>query len=217
MNDQPLLTFRSVSRSYVSGGRPVVALADIDLRIDAGEVVAIHGPSGSGKSTLLNLAAGWDLASSGEIERAPSVEHGWSGMAIVPQAIGLILELTVEENIELARFDRGHSVPAEQAAASKILGRLGLDPLEYGKRFPEELSLGQQQRVALARAVVGEPKLVIADEPTAHQDEANARVIFDELRTLAQRGSGVLVSTHDVRLLDRVDRTVAVVDGRIVP
>ena len=207
-----LLRLRSVARTFDLGGRVSVALDEADLVVAAGDLVALHGPSGSGKSTLLHLAAGWDDPSHGEIERHPTTLHGWSGTAVVPQGIGLIPELTVEENVELGIGDSDRDVDA----VAVVLARLGLDVAELGGRLPEQLSLGQQQRVAVARAVVARPVMVIADEPTAHQDEVNAGRVFDALRTLATAGTGVLVSTHDVRLLERVDRVVEVVDGRIV-
>ena len=185
------------------------ALSDIDLTIHRGEVVGLVGPSGSGKTTLLSIAAGWDQPGDGTITRAAELEADWRGIAVIPQGLGLMAELTALENVELA----GGPTPG---SGREALRSLGMDPDTLGARRPAQLSLGQQQRVAVARALVAEPRFVVADEPTAHQDEDHADMVMANLRRHARGDGGVLISTHDRRLLDHVDRVVELVDGRIV-
>jgi putative ABC transport system ATP-binding protein len=202
MTADRLLRLDAVERRYGS----VTALRGVDLVVAAGEMVGIVGPSGSGKSTLLSIAAGWDQPTSGTVTRHPDATSGWSGTAIVPQGLGLLAELTARENIEIATGDDRHDV-------DRLLRSLGIEPTDLGDRLPSQLSLGQQQRVAIARALVASPRLVIADEPTAHQDEDHADRVMSALRDRVAAGAGILVSTHDRRLLPHLDRVVEVIDG----
>ena len=134
---------------------------------------------------------------------------GWSGVAVVPQELGLIPELTGAQNVSLACRLAG--VPA--TALDDLFGSLDLGHLV--DRLPHELSLGEQQRFAVARAVSASPMLVIADEPTAHQDERNGERVMAVLSAVAAAGGGVLVATHDQRALDATDRVVRMSDGRL--
>ena len=127
---------------------------------------------------------------------------------MIPQGLGLVAELTALENVELATD--------EDRAAAEALAVVGVDPDDLGRRRPDQLSLGQQQRIAVARALVGGPQLVLADEPTAHQDEEHADLVMGAFANLARSGhGGVLVSTHDRRLISQVDRVVELIDGRL--
>jgi putative ABC transport system ATP-binding protein len=171
-------------------------------------LTALIGPSGSGKTTLVNLIVGWEDPDSGEVLMA-SRSH-WSDIAVVPQGIGLIDDLTIQENIDLPlRL----GTPG-RATAAELMERLGLS--ELGHRRPYEISLGEQQRAAIARAMVGQPRVLIADEPTAHQDEANADRIFSMLERAAAAGSGVIIATHETRLIERADRVIRMDDGSLV-
>lgn len=203
-----LVRLDRVSRRFRTQAEVVVAVDDVSLWVRPGEIVALVGPSGSGKSTTLNLVLGWESPDAGTVER--SIERtGWAGVAVVPQELGLLPELTARENVELPVRIIGGS----HESADELLDALGLDGL--AERFPSELSHGEQQRVAVARAMIARPELVVADEPTAHQDEARADAVMHQLVRVAAGGGGVLVATHDLRLLEGVDRVAYLLDGRI--
>jgi ABC-type lipoprotein export system ATPase subunit len=222
-------------KSYRRGPEEVRALRGVSLTLHAGEVVALVGPSGSGKTTLLNVVCGWERADAGLLDwpsdpvmptgttQSPRIgihdrvadgagDRAWDELAVVPQDLGLIDELTVAENVVLPLWLSGR-LEAGQAGAAALLERLGL----AGKadRLPAEVSLGERQRVALARAMVGGPRLLLADEPTGHQDADWARAVFEAIRWLAGRGSCCLVATHSQEFLARVDRVLAIRDGEL--
>lgn len=206
--DSPVLQLVSVSRHFRSRAETVRAVSDADLELSAGSLTALVGPSGSGKTTLINLIVGWEKPDSGEI--IVSRSGGWNDLAVVPQGLGLIDDLTIIENIGLpTRLGSGGA-----GTVDDLMAQLGLE--ELGRRLPSEVSLGEQQRTALARAVIGRPRLLVADEPTAHQDEANSDRVLAILQRAAAEGSAVLVATHETRLLERVDRVVAMESGSIV-
>lgn len=213
-----VVELRDVTRHYKGRVETVRAVTDADLTLHAGTVTALVGPSGSGKTTLINLIVGWELPDRGEITMKSS--KGWDNIAVVPQGLGLIEDLTLAENIGLpiriaGRQRRaGKPATADEWSTSTIMAELGLG--ELGSRLPREVSLGEQQRGAVARAVIGRPRLLVADEPTAHQDEANADLVFSVLEQAALAGSAVLLATHEVRLLERVDRIVEIHSGTIV-
>lgn len=204
-----LVTLTGVSRRYGAGDTTVVAVDDASLSIEAGEIVGLAGPSGSGKTTLVNLVLGWESPDAGAVHRAVATGASWREIAVVPQELGLVGELSVRENVELpARLGR---VPASDTA--DLLASLSLT--ELAERSPDELSLGERQRVAVARAVACSPRLLVADEPTAHQDERRADLVMAVLRGVTAQGGGVLVATHDERLLAQFDRVARMVDGRL--
>jgi putative ABC transport system ATP-binding protein len=203
-----------MSKRYRRGSETVHALEAASIRVGSGELVALVGPSGSGKTTLLNLVCGWETPDAGALRWGPMVEgraERWSDLAIVPQALGLVEELTVRENAALPlRF------PAvrEPADVDQVLERLGLTELAH--RPSTGTSLGEQQRTAIARALVARPRLLVADEPTAHQNAAWARTVLGELRSVCTDGGAVLVATHDRELLGAMDRVITLHDGRVV-
>jgi putative ABC transport system ATP-binding protein len=211
-----LLEASDLHKSYLRGPEEVHALRGASLTLSAGEIVALVGPSGSGKTTLLNVLCGWEHPDQGEITwaGAPPVkpeDRPWSDIAILPQSLGLIEELSIRENVELASRLAG-----KQDRAKRIDGLLkgfGLDHL--ADREPSEVSLGEQQRTALARALVLRPRLLLADEPTGHQDEGWARGIFRALRMAAREGTCCLVATHNREVVNLVDRVVGIRDGQI--
>lgn len=212
----PSVELIDVTRRFVRRAETIVAVDAVSVSVGAGEVVGLAGPSGSGKTTLLNLVLGWERPDDGEVRLGDDVvaRRGWSGLGVVPQELGLLPELTAGQNISLPfRLAAGDGVdPA--ASVADLADRLELSGLL--DRLPTELSLGEQQRVAVARAVVAGPALLVADEPTAHQDERRADLVMDALLQVARAGGGVIVATHDGRLLDRVDRAIHLVDGRLV-
>ena len=183
----------------------------VGRRSDAGELVGLVGPSGSGKTTLLNLVCGWETPDAGEIRRADRARTTGPSSPSCPQALGLVEELTVRENASLPlRFP----TPREPADVDDVLDRLGLTDLAH--RPSTGTSLGEQQRTAIARALVARPHLLVADEPTAHQNAAWARALLGEMRTVCTDGGAVLVATHDRELLSSMDRIVTLHDGRVV-
>ena len=204
-----IITLSGVTRRYGAGITTVVAVDDASLAIDEGELVGLAGPSGSGKTTLVNIVLGWEPADAGTVERTVHPGASWAEIAVVPQELGLVGELTVRENVELpARLGR-----VSAADTAELLASLSLT--ELAERLPHELSLGERQRVAVARAVACSPRVLVADEPTAHQDERRADMVMSVLRGVAARGGAVLVATHDDRLLAQVDRVAYMLDGRL--
>jgi putative ABC transport system ATP-binding protein len=170
------------------------------------------GPSGSGKTTLLNLLCGWEQPDAGTISwqgrPADPLERPWSDLALIPQSFGLLEELTATENI--AWPARLASRPAP--GLPDLLDALDLGPLT--DRFPAQMSLGECQRVSVARALLLHPKLLLADEPTAHQDAVRAGAILALLRAFADEGGTCVISTHDAELISRADRALTMTDGR---
>jgi putative ABC transport system ATP-binding protein len=186
-------------------------LAPLTFVAHAGEVVMVRGRSGSGKSTLLALLVGWCAPDAGAIERVGDWAHGgawrrWDRTAIVPQVLSPLAELSVAENVELVL--RLGGTPRVEAAGptAAVLEALDLDPL--AGRPATETSLGQQQRLAVARAVVARPTVLLADEPTSHQDADHGRLVLDALRICAAAGSTVIVASHDEAVRDVADQVV---------
>ena len=188
-------------------------LAGVDLAVAPGELVVVTGPSLAGKTTLVELLAGWARPDAGTIRwdawdgtGGTDASPPWSYVAVVPQAFALLEELTVIENIELARrFHRdGHAGDRDRAA--EVLTRLGLDRLRHRGAF--EVSVGERQRTMVARALADRPRLVLADEPVAHQDERHAGIVLDLLAEAAAHGTAVVVATRDPALVPSPDRTV---------
>jgi putative ABC transport system ATP-binding protein len=213
-----VLEASGVFKTYRRGPEEVHALAGVDLDIRANQVVALVGPSGSGKTTLLNVLAGWERPDRGEIRWRGRVldrpeDLPWSQLAIVPQSLGLIDELTVRENVELPlrlRPDRAESLAPW---VERLLAGFGLTHL--ADRIPPETSLGEQQRTALARALVLAPRLLMADEPTGHQDVMWIRGVLRALRRAAANGITCLVATHHAALVRYADKVLAIRDGQV--
>lgn len=211
----PLLEAHAVIKNYKRGSETVHALRDVDFALSAGEVVALIGPSGSGKSTLLNLLARWEEPDSGTFVwngRPGAPPSDWQQVAVVPQKLGLINELSVEENVSLPlRLRTG--AERNGTAANDLLEALGL--ARFADRLPLEISVGEQQRTALARALVLTPSLLLLDEPTGHQDADWVNVIFEMLRHAAAGGGCCLVATHNPEVLTFSDRILEIRDGAI--
>lgn len=199
-----------VTRRYLRGREVVTAVDRVSFELVAGSMTALVGPSGSGKTTLLNLIVGGDKPDEGSIE-GPSGSGDWTKVAIVPHSLGLLPELTMGENVGLP-VRLGATAAIDPEAAMELLAIASL-----ADRPPEETSLGEQQRAAVARALVTAPLLLVADEPTSHQDEANTDRVTAALASAAATGSCVFVATHDARMLDRCDRVLQMVDGVVGP
>ena len=215
MNHSVLLSARGLVKSYRRGPEEIHALAGATFDLYPGEVVALIGPSGSGKTTLLNLIVGWEDAESGSIEwsgqHVPAADRLWNDLSIVPQRLGLIEELSVAENIRLPlRLGRKDAGGDE---VQRLMDDLGL--AQFADRDPTEISLGEQQRTGLARALVLAPRLLLADEPTGHQDAVWGRGVLRTLRRAADAGTTSLIATHNEEVLKYVDRVLAIKDGHL--
>lgn len=221
---EPLLSAKSLTRIYGAGEERVVGVEEATLELGAGELAVLAGPSGSGKTTLLNLLGLLDRPDSGRLRLLGEDVAGLDDrgrarlrrekLGFVFQSHQLVPVLSAEENVALALWIRGLPEAECTGRARSALAAVGLAGLE-GRR-PDAMSGGQRQRVAVARAIVGEPALVLADEPTASLDsETAARLLdlFDELH--ARRGIAFLFSSHDPRIVERVPRRIRLVDGRI--
>lgn len=218
----PFLEAREVWKGYRRGPEQVRALSGVSLSLHTGEVVALIGRSGSGKTTLLNVLCGWERPDRGDVvwgegEPGDQARRGWSDLAIVPQGLGLLEELSIEENVELPLRLASNSLGDREVRrrVPALLKALGLDRL--ADRTPQEVSMGEQQRAALARALVVVPTLLLADEPTGHQDEGWARGVFTLLRMAARRGVCCLLATHNEEAVRFADRVLHIRDGVLTP
>ena len=211
-----------MARVYGDGEAAVHALRGVSLAVAPGERVAITGPSGCGKTTLLHLLGGLDRPTGGEVrfEGVPFAAARTAAAAqrrhlgFIFQSFGLLPALTARENVELPLALAGVAAGRRTAAARAMLDAVGLaDRADY---LVEELSGGQRQRVAIARALAGEPRVVLADEPTGSLDSATAASVMDMLLgLLAERGAALVLVTHDAEMARRADREVRLRDGRL--
>jgi putative ABC transport system ATP-binding protein len=184
-------------------------LKPFSFTLSTSELVVIRGRSGSGKSTLLSLLAGWIEPDGGRLERVgpwgePGVDQTWKGTAILPQVIAAIAELTMTENVALPLRLSGSTRDAANERARSMLQRLGL--ADEVDRPASDTSLGQQQRMALARAAVIDPIVLLADEPTSHQDAGHIATVLELLRAMVTNGSCIVVASHDHAVADVADR-----------
>jgi putative ABC transport system ATP-binding protein len=209
-----ILDANGLSKAYRRGEEVVHALDDVSLTLRAGELVGLVGRSGSGKTTLLNVIAGWEHADAGTIERSgsESAVPGWDVLAVVPQKLGLFDELSVRENIEYPARLHGR-LEELRGRVDELMEDLGIAHL--AARYPKETSLGEQQRTAVARALVLAPTLVLADEPTGHQDAASERRVLEAFGRSAAEGGSCLIATHNASLAPRLDRVLEMADGRL--
>ena len=205
-----------LTKRYEAGGRHTTAVSDVSLTIRPKEIVGLMGRSGSGKTTLLNLLGGWERPDEGEIVLPDPQTSGtsppWATVAMVPQKLGLMDELTIRENIEYPARLSGTLAVASHALDT-LVEILGLASLQ--SRLPQEVSFGEQQRAALARSLVLHPKLLLADEPTSHQDRAWTMRVFGVIRQATAEGASCLAATHDPDVVGWVDRVLEMSDGRI--
>ncbi|GLH96170.1 ABC transporter ATP-binding protein [Phytohabitans aurantiacus] len=219
-----VLSFYGVTREYRSGETTVRALDGLTLEVEAGELVAIMGPSGSGKSTLLAIGGGLDTPTSGEVRVEGTALDGLSPAALarlrrdhigyVFQDFNLVSGLTAAENVALPRELAGVSARAARAEAVAALAEVGLDGT--ADRFPDQLSGGQQQRVAVARAMIGQRRLLLADEPTGALDSVTGQAVLDLIRSRVDAGAAGVLVTHEARFASWADRIVFLRDGRLV-
>ncbi|HSZ69444.1 MAG TPA: ABC transporter ATP-binding protein [Solirubrobacteraceae bacterium] len=219
-----MLEFDGARKYYDGAGGEVRAVDDVSLAINGRELVALFGPSGSGKSTLLHLAAGLVRCTAGVVRfegrdlavlsKAEVLEYRRTKLGLVFQNFNLVPGLSTEENVALPLLLR--HVPHNEAEqrARAALEDVGLRA--RARHLPSALSGGEQQRTAIARAVVGNPKLILADEPTGNLDSETGTTILDLLSKLPrEREAAVVVVTHDARVADYADRVLAMRDGRL--
>lgn len=222
--EAPLIELRGVDKTYGSGGAMVHALRGVNLRIEAGEFVAVMGPSGSGKSTCMNLIGCLDTPSAGSYHFR-GVEVGTltrqqrallrrQYLGFVFQGFNLLNRTSALENVELPLVYRGTGTAERHRLARQALRSVGLDGWE--QHSPGELSDGQQQRVAIARAIVTRPAVLLADEPTGNLDTARSREIMDLLTSFNRdQGITIVMVTHEPDIAAYARRMVRFVDGRI--
>jgi putative ABC transport system ATP-binding protein len=219
-----MLSMTGLTKSYRTDTVETTALDNVDLDIAKGEFVAIMGPSGCGKSTLLNVMGMLDSPTSGSyvfdgkevagLTESALADTRKSNIGFIFQSFNLVDELTVRENVELALLYHDFASSERKARVDRVLDKVGI--AHRAKHRPTQLSGGQQQRVAVARALVGEPKLILADEPTGNLDTAHGEEVMRMLRQLNHEGSTIVMVTHSPAHADFASRVVNMLDGRIL-
>jgi len=220
---QPLIRLEGITKVFHADEVETHALSEVHLEIQPGEFVSIAGPSGCGKSTLLSILGLLDSPTGGNywihndhvenlsISSRTRIRNREIGFIF--QAFNLIGDLTVYENVELPLTYRSMLGGERKKRVQEVLERVGM--AHRAKHYPAQLSGGQQQRVAVARALVGQPSILLADEPTGNLDSKNSEAVMDLLRQLHADGATICMVTHDPRYASIADRTIHLLDGRI--
>ncbi len=221
---EPLIQLSSCSKIFFTDEVETHALNGIDLEINQGDYISIAGPSGCGKSTMLSILGLLDTPTEGQyrLNGTQTAELSLSQRArirnrevgFIFQAFNLIGDLTVFENVELPLTYRGMKSAERKERVEAALERVGM--AHRIKHYPSQLSGGQQQRVAVARAVVGDPSIVLADEPTGNLDSTNGEAVMDLVAELHEAGATICMVTHDPRYASYAQRTVSLFDGKVV-
>jgi len=220
-----MIKLQGIEKIYQTEKIETVALSNINLEVEAGEFISVMGPSGSGKSTLLNVIGLLDVPTRGSVALNGTEITSYSDrklarirgneIGFIFQTYHLISDLNVVDNVEIPLLYRRMSGPERRKKALKALDRVGLG--SRVKHFPSQLSGGQQQRVAIARAIAGEPKIILADEPTGNLDSQMGGEIMEILHGLNQvEHATIVMVTHDSRHADKTKRVVRLFDGRKV-
>ena len=223
---QPVIELQGISKHFGEGAARVDALVDVDLAVMAGEVVGLLGPSGSGKSTILNIVACITEPSAGKLvlDGKPVFDGRWlttdlrslrlTSIGFIFQFHNLLPFLNAWENVAVVRGLAGDSAADAERRAVELLEYLQV--AHRKDAMPAKLSGGEAQRVAIARALANDPRIILADEPTAALDSTRAGIVIDLLKKVAaERGAAVMVVTHDEKIFSRLDRMVQLRDGRI--
>jgi putative ABC transport system ATP-binding protein len=223
-NSEALIELKGVKKVFFADEIETHALSNIHLQIERGEYVAISGPSGCGKSTLLSILGLLDTATEGQhLLKGEPVENLTASqrarvrnreIGFIFQAFNLIGDLNVYENVELPLTYRGMGSKERKQRVEEALERVSM--AHRMKHYPAQLSGGQQQRVAVARALVGDPSILLADEPTGNLDSKNGEAVMDLLRELHRNGSTICMVTHDARYERYADRTIHLFDGQVL-
>jgi putative ABC transport system ATP-binding protein len=224
MNPEPLIQLDAITKVFLTDEVETHALSGIHLSLAKGEYVSIAGPSGCGKSTLLSILGLLDTPSGGtytlngqavaNLDFAQRARIRNREIGFIFQSFNLIGDLTVYENVELPLVYRGMAASERRSAAQIALEKVGMS--HRVNHYPSQLSGGQQQRVAVARALVGNPSILLADEPTGNLDSKNGDAVMELLRDLHREGATICMVTHDPRFARHADRTVQLFDGRVV-
>jgi len=219
-----MIEMKNISKVYKMGEVSLEALKEISLTIEPGEFISIMGPSGSGKSTLLNIIGCLDTPTGGEyfLEERNVAGLGFDQLSAVRnRKIGFVFQnfnllpyATTYENVELPMLFNGKSGKKRRERVNELLGMVGL--VDWQHHRPSELSGGQQQRVAIARALANDPSLILADEPTGNLDSKTGEEIMGLFAKLQQEGRTILMVTHDLHIAAYSQRTINLLDGRIV-
>ena len=223
MSISPTVTISNLNHSFGKGTLRRSVLKDINLALYPGEIVLLTGPSGSGKTTLLTLMGALRSVQTGSLKvfgqelcgvRKQKLVRLRNQIGFIFQSHNLLECLTAAGNVDMALKLHKLSITERRRRTDQILQRVGLD--DHGHKYPEQLSGGQKQRVAIARALVSQPKIVLADEPTASLDSHSGRDVVNLIQQLAhQQHCTVLLVTHDIRILDIAERTLHIEDGRL--
>jgi len=223
-NAESLIKLEGVTKVFYTDEVETHALGGVHLDIKSGEFLSIAGPSGCGKSTLLSILGLLDSPTDGNywINKQSVANLSLSDrtrirnreIGFVFQAFNLIGDLTVYENVELPLTYRSMAAAERKKRVQEVMERVGM--AHRMKHYPSQLSGGQQQRVAVARALVGQPSILLADEPTGNLDSKNSEAVIDLLRQLHREGATICMVTHDPRYASIADRTIHLFDGRIV-
>jgi putative ABC transport system ATP-binding protein len=218
-----MIRLENIQRRYASDEVETTALADIDLHVADGEFLAIMGPSGCGKSTLLNILGTVDRPSAGRylfgdrdlatLDEAALARLRGETLGFVFQSFNLIDELTILENVELGLAYRKIGGGDRRQRVTAAMDRVGIS--HRARHFPHQLSGGQQQRAAIARAIVGNPSLILADEPTGNLDTENGAQVMNILASLNAEGATIVMVTHSPSHADAAGRRIDMLDGRI--
>src|SRR5437773_2508954 len=219
-----LIQLQGIKKVFYTDEVETHALADVHLEIKQGDYVSIAGPSGCGKTTLLSLLGLLDTPTEGtylledrpvaNLSAAERARYRNRGIGFIFQSFNLIGDLTVYENVELPLTYRGMRAAERKQRVNEALEKVGM--AHRAKHLPSQLSGGQQQRVAVARAVVGQPLILLADEPTGNLDSRNSEAVMDLLSDLHRGGATICMVTHDPRYSRHADRTIHLFDGRVV-
>jgi putative ABC transport system ATP-binding protein len=222
--EQTLIKLEGVTKVFYTDEVETHALSGIHMEIRRGEYVSIAGPSGCGKSTLLSIIGLLDSPTDGsyilnskavaKLNLAERARIRNREIGFIFQSFNLIGDLTVFENVELPLTYRGMKSAERRTRVTEALEKVGM--AHRAKHLPSQLSGGQQQRVAVARALVGQPLILLADEPTGNLDSRNGEAVMELLRELHRQGATICMVTHDPRFARHADRTVHLFDGRIV-
>ena len=223
MTQDTFFEMRKVNKVYRMGDEDSHVLKDIDLAVDEGEYLSVLGPSGSGKSTLMNIIGCLDVATSGEyVLRGRLIEDLTEGelarirsreIGFIFQNSQLLPQLTAQKNVELPLVYAGVPPRERRRRAKEMLDRVGLS--ERRDHYPNQLSGGQQQRVAIARALVGNPSILLADEPTGALDQKTGRQVMELFGELSREGRTIIMITHDMNIAAYARRVVHIIDGEL--
>lgn len=218
-----MIKITNITKSFTMGEETIKALDNINFEVKKGEFVSIIGPSGSGKSTLMNILGLLDVADSGryilggkDVEKlndSSLAEIRNRKIGFIFQNFNLLQKLNAYENVIVPLMYRGYSHTESKKRAYEFLEKVGLKGRE--KHLPSQLSGGQQQRVAIARALVGNPEIILADEPTGALDSKTSSEIMENLKKLNEQGQTIVLITHDPNVAKKAKRVVRISDGKL--